>query len=953
MKIYILFAFAVSFSFFGLTQNSDTLYLPPDELSDTILGGLTPSNFPTGLLHDRLLQDDTIPGYIKDYQANPGIQKSSDLLYGTLTELDRMSVGSDLFDVQEIFEEASAEVGKHQFDSERTVIPLGIVDYDYHDLDFDQGMASQQLQFNGVVLTDMGTSSASLYSKKNIQMIAPMYDLVDLEDLWFIFKSDWAFVDDQNKAVASIQIQQNGQWINIPFDNPFEVTLNDTSTIQTYTVKVSYTNQQEFTHTITVQTPYLPLRSSKEGAAAICDKEGWKDNVFEDVEGNKIGWCLIQSCKTQQLDTGEDSFHSPLILLTGYRPPVFGQSFEKTWTLYNDNHDDLLNTMRRHHFDVFLVRFNIHAQPKKHGMQESADLLIKFLDWVNQNKEDSYAENVMHASSMGADIGRLALMKMEHEHMTGTRDHHHTRLFNSYDGNFYGANIPLAYQYMVKSSAIYPNFSIATGPGVVRMFLNLFLNSTIRQKTVQELLSYHAYTGGLTASHFASPILEVNVTPTHHEKRQDYLDALDLYDSHESIIPLPYSPRNIAVSFGKIRGTNDLLSEPNFNASDDPWRNIWLPFHRYYLSPAKYSDTGYEKLYRNRGFRMAFYSIPFAIAHSIDVNAMQEVDNASGSYIAGFGNLVEVGDNAYWPYLPNGLQVVTHKTVLSALAIDQSLWPSNGTHTLDIQSFDLMYDSESGLGSGTQSDHYGYPNLGRPSDHFDITPFEAIYIDNIPNDHIDLIDDNPMDRAILTNFLLTEYRPWVLGLQNDHVGSQARSSYTYRSRRMAKLAIHTGFNVTPTTDKDYYVVEPNADLILEAGKYIELRPGTYTELGARALIHIHYEECVELDAKSINFNSSTFEESSNHDAVTLKRKSEEDVVELFPNPSQDGKFKIKVLGNSPIRSISVYDLKGNLKWEEEIVDMKSFYSQKTLESGVYLVIVEVNGTSNVKKLVVL
>ena len=58
------------------------------------------------------------------------------------------------------------------------------------------------------------------------------------------------------------------------------------------------------------------------------------------------------------------------------------------------------------------------------------------------------------------------------------------------------------------------------------------------------------------------------------------------------------------------------------------------------------------------------------------------------------------------------------------------------------------------------------PNLGRPNDHFQITPFEAIYVDNKINPHIKLKEDDEDDLAMLNNFILNEVEPWYLGLQN-------------------------------------------------------------------------------------------------------------------------------------------------------------------------------------------
>ena len=82
-------------------------------------------------------------------------------------------------------------------------------------------------------------------------------------------------------------------------------------------------------------------------------------------------------------------------------------------------------------------------------------------------------------------------------------------------------------------------------------------------------------------------------------------------------------------------------------------------------------------------------------------------------------------------------------------------------------------------------------------------------------------------------------------------------------------------------------------------------------------------------------------------------QSIEDLIRLYPNPSYDGRFKIKVSGDNPIDAISVFDAKGNLKWNEEKIDMTSFYFERALEGGVYLVVVEMNGMSVTKRLVVL
>src|SRR5699024_7392323 len=137
----------------------------------------------------------------------------------------------------------------------------------------------------------------------------------------------------------------------------------------------------------------------------------------------------------------------------------------------------------------------------------------------------------------------------------------------------------------------------------------------------------------------------------------------------------------------------------------------------------------------------------------------------------------------------------------------------------------------------TPSNYYGYPNLGQPNNHWDITPFEAIFLGNEVLPHIDLKDAKGHYKDSINDFILNEIEPWHLFLQNDHLGAQARSDYTYRSLRRG-YTITTGHLVTPKTDPGDYVVEPNANLKLYAGDEIDLKPGTHIKSGATAHLKI-------------------------------------------------------------------------------------------------------------------
>ena len=66
------------------------------------------------------------------------------------------------------------------------------------------------------------------------------------------------------------------------------------------------------------------------------------------------------------------------------------------------------------------------------------------------------------------------------------------------------------------------------------------------------------------------------------------------------------------------------------------------------------------------------------------------------------------------------------------------------------------------------------------------------------------------------------------------------------------LALSAGNLVTPKTDPGDYVVEPNADLRLEAGQQIVLKPGVHIKNGAKAHLKIAYQECFETSGLQVN-----------------------------------------------------------------------------------------------------
>jgi hypothetical protein len=104
----------------------------------------------------------------------------------------------------------------------------------------------------------------------------------------------------------------------------------------------------------------------------------------------------------------------------------------------------LLNNLRE--YDIIYVDWRNGTD----FLQRNALLLQTIIRWVNNNKEPlpggGFADNVILGLSMGGPMTRWALRDME----TRLNQQHNTRMFISMDAPQQGANVPPAYQHLVK-----------------------------------------------------------------------------------------------------------------------------------------------------------------------------------------------------------------------------------------------------------------------------------------------------------------------------------------------------------------------------------------------------------------------------------------------------------------------------------------------------------------------
>ncbi|AEA43641.1 T9SS type A sorting domain-containing protein [Fluviicola taffensis] len=947
VALFILF----SSSLFG---QQDTIAVTKRELADSIYGLINTTNMPSGRLFNRQFRpttESTLFHFSKDSISTQDTIKP-DYIYSSLLELKEISINPGLeTDAWDLFDSVQKFCLEEEFDNNRVIVPITFIDKIYHYYDDSTAISNETIVLNSENKFDETNNSiVQVFDEKRIRLAGPLYDFMSAEVYYFYVKRDWLVVDSIDK-IDHFSIGLGDFWYELPFDTylpikaPRELAFN-------FKIRVHYKNELQQKDAMDWVIEFLAQYSN----LTLMDLPINKKICNEDNQiahgNNKLQWCLVHGCTTDQFEA-----EKPFILLTGYRPPILSQSFDKTYSNYSTYHNALLELLRnKHAFDVYLVRFNIHSQTQTHGIVESAKLLKDFIHYVNERKAGvssmgAYNENVIMASSMSCDVARLGLLMMEKEHAQGA-NHHHTRLFISYDGNFYGANIPLASQAMLYSNKSVPK------PITVNQELLMYMYSAMKQKTTKQLLAYHIATAN--ENPYDNPFFDISKVASPNQERINFLSFLNSYDNGVHSTPMPNKIRQVGISLGKISGTNDenVPSGLDFNGEGENWVDLNNLLEKYILRSAKYTTSGeYFKLFHRDLIicPTCFLGIPIpysVVKERLHVSQMQEVDNAGGSYLPGAGNILAISNLVMFGGFQKKIQF-SHKSVATALAINPTLWPGDGSLRVNVQDLGLMKTRKKIDGTFIQSNYHGYPHLGRPADYRDITPFDAIYIDNKINPHINLQDDDAADSDSLRDFLLNEIEPDYLFLQNFELGSQARPDYTYRAKRRAKVAIYVGDSITPSTPYGPFRLAPNADLVLVAGDYLEIDGYFETEFGSQFTASTEYEYCNpnkmgSSDGSAADYGEGTITDSTD-DENQRQEAMERDELSMYPNPT-NGQFQL--ISNHLIKTVTCYSMTGIRIFETE-PNSENWESEQQLAPGTYIIRCLINNRWQQQKLVVL
>lgn len=608
----------------------------------------------------------------------------------------------------------------------------------------------------------------------------------------------------------------------------------------------------------------------------------------------------------------------PVIIAPPYRPSQQDPPFNKYYDQFNFK--SLISTLSEMGYDVIFIK----ETPGNRGIDHAGGILADFIKFINAQKKSNYPdedwENVVIGYSAGGQHWRYALKKLEKEHMESGTPHHHTRLYIPFDSPHWGANVPMFAQ------AIYKNFSNTN-------IWAFFTYQSLKDAASKDMLMNHILGSTITTN---NPDRIITPAPT--SERLNIVNQLDNAFNHQ-FTPLndlrrsfPSFTRNVAISVGG----NDLDYASSETFSLTPGMTL---FTQNYFTPSifggKYVDRSISassyssnaSVFKHKDVYMVGFLIPVIINRHYKTYYAYEWDMAQGGYkdefYDGYGLTIQNNIN-FVNGIPIGAVPILRSTqafnilgtilgtkhytghisfmpTVSALGINPGIWQNNNLY-YNLKDEGLMYQSKFDYDNDIRSDLFGYPNLAYPNNHFNITPFEAVYCDPQTYQHIKMqqsVSDDGLEDVYLVhtrNFILDEVEADVVYLQNKVIGKnhvQWDPNYRYKAWYKAYQDIVVGSNVSPKTDPGAYTIESTGDITMYACHEINLKPGFSAANGSNFHAFIRCDGCYrpreKNDSGSLSPNSGDVGNEAYGDVNSRMEAEEEREKELqvFPNPTTD------------------------------------------------------------------
>jgi len=897
---------------------------------DSTDGIITTTEMPTSAINNNIFNVDD---WLMTYNT---------LWSGTRTGSPQLSL------LQDILEPHFDGYFKTRLDEDLT-IPIMILDFDVNQMKSSAVEDGNLIVSNGQYVD--GFNPAAGFLEKRIICAAPFIDTVYSSNVFIDFSND-NFYTNRSDVITHFKLIIGNDSIKIFPEDVFDITPY-LETNHIFQLQIFYESGYRCaTFFELIQRKKLPARTR--------EIEEWDE--FNTIVGEEVDltWGLILGC-------GNTDIEKPLIFVSGYAPwipvsqtydfingyignPSVGDFFDKF---------NILNLMENAHaagFDIIVVSYT----PPHSSVMLNGDLLVELIQQVNQRKfaNNSYQENTIIGYSAGGLAAKYALDKMEFNHMTFHGQHHHTKLFVSYEGENQGANIPLGLQLGINflSGTEFVNFKIQ------------LLNYLGNRDMSKELLTYfYEETPSVTYG-----------TQDQHEYRDLLLEQYDLLGSYPGSKQIekfgyagyPAFTRNVSVSNGSRTSTpfdgsfnnvpftffpgHTLLHKETSLTGGFLWRRFLV----------NTSNTGVNQIV----FRRTYI---FLLGAMLDIKHMTTnidvLDNAPGGFMkenpSGHPQWImnQAFNIHYFPGIVNQSdpKVFCFTPAISTHAIlNYDRIGNNYIYNYDLQDNNLMFNSFVGLSTNEQSDFFGYPHLGHPTNHYGITPFDALFSARDNTEHVNMVDNGgqPVPHQVqYLNFILNEIEPYNIYLQNRQIGWNADGISSYRADFEAGGTIYIGEQVTPKTDVKPFEIWNHQVVNCTAGEAIIMMPGFYAQAGAIFSAQIESPNCIFIfDNKSMS-SSIVKPETKKTMLDTVATMDENKLttnfnLKIFPNPTNN-EFQLYVDNYTEPFHFKVLDLSGKLINESWYVNNGDIIGLN-LENGVYVIVVNCGERSISQKLII-
>lgn len=632
------------------------------------------------------------------------------------------------------------------------------------------------------------------------------------------------------------------------------------------------------------------------------------------------------------------------------------------------NQEGLIENLHDEGFDVIICQFF----PPNAYVEKNAELLEQLINLVNSRKfqNDSYQENIIMGFSAGSLATRLALQKMEYKHLNANGPHPHTKLYISNDGEHGGANIPLGMQHAVdylweyEYNQLWSNVPFI-GPAIENYFKTYALHYILNAPLSKQLLHYFHTETGSGSSPGQGPS----------DLRISYLGKHTYYNHAKNghRLGFPSFQRMISISNGS--------STPKYEFSDFTANHFPYPtetgaiFFKQNSSPIPFANRRYEASFLTHGTHRVFYCEhkPWFKSWKSKYEAITKdplvLDNAPGGIIFIEENPIIEIIKQFDSQLPGNPDYTNERlysftpTVLTHDVKDLNSSLNNGYPDYDFKQHFLMFDDENSVSYNNptihSSNHYGYPHLGYPGNHYDYTVFDALFCWDENTEHLTGNRKDPnayagMDapvKGVIKNFVVEEAEPDHIFLQNLRVGFFARPNYPYRVDYEAGNTIHLGNHVTQKTDFLDFIAESNAVVDAQAVNEIHFTPGVHIKNGSE--FHGYIGEIICEKSMGNNHGDSESEnEIGETNEVMNQRMDFAEQVSIFPNPSKQ-QFSIQwseAYGNEVVE-VCFLDLSGKELFKK-VVSLEESVVHHELKPGFYMVKLIKNGVCVTRNIVV-